>query len=41
MSTDLEQTQKSLENIIRPKLGGPSNENTMLFERIHLSPLKV
>ncbi|CAF1265249.1 unnamed protein product [Rotaria sordida] len=41
MSTDLEQIQKPLNVIIKAQIESPSGETEMLFDNIHLSPLKI
>lgn len=41
MTLDLDQLNKSLDQIIKPQIDNPLNETEMYFERLHLSPLKV
>ncbi|CAF5174440.1 unnamed protein product, partial [Rotaria magnacalcarata] len=40
MNTDLEQIKKPLYTIIKGQIESPSSETEMLFDNIHLSPLK-
>ncbi|CAM4829563.1 unnamed protein product, partial [Rotaria magnacalcarata] len=41
MNTDLEQIKKPLYTIIKGQIESPSSETEMLFDNIHLSPLKI
>ncbi|CAF0751812.1 unnamed protein product [Rotaria sordida] len=41
METDLEQIQKPLTAIIKAQTDAPSGETEMVFDNIHLSPLKI
>lgn len=41
MIADLEQIQKPLSDIIKAQVESPSGETDMVFDKIHLSPLKV
>jgi len=41
MTLDLDQLNKSLDQIIKPQIDNPLNETEMYFERLHLSPLKI
>lgn len=41
MVTDLEQIQKPLAGLIKAQIDTPSGEAEMLFEHLHLSPLKI
>ncbi|CAF0895845.1 unnamed protein product [Rotaria sp. Silwood1] len=41
MSTDLEQIQKPLNAIIKAQIESPAGETEMVFDNIHLSPLKI